>query len=109
MSTREALFLTRGVQFGREGAASTVRYSSGDVLYLASTTSLGSVSVVLPDAAHSAGQKHIVKNCGTPGSVVITAAGGLIDSSPTLSAATAFFSVTLVSDGANWWRIAGVP
>lgn len=104
----ESDVVRRGVQFRSATAVQSVLFSNGDVLYVVSATLIGNISVVLPDATKSSGQRHTVKNNGVAGTVLITATVGNLDGTLTASANTAFFSMTFMSDGSNWWKIGGV-
>ena len=106
---REDEIITRGVQYHSVGSQRLVRFSSGDVLYVISGSPSTVVDVVLPDASRSAGQSHIIKSNGSAAALRVTTVAGLVDNTATISAAGGLASMTFMSDGANWWRIAGSP
>jgi len=101
--------VTREVQVSAFGDVTSIRYSNGNTMYVVSATAAATTHVVLPDAASCVGQWHTIKGNSAGNSVLITSAGGLVESTTTASSAVPLFSMTFVSDGANWWRIAGVP
>lgn len=64
----------------------------------------GTFTVTLPAAASNSGRTINVKNIGT-GTITVGSAGGTIDGSASITIAQRYNSMTVVSDGTNWFII----
>ncbi len=94
----------RGVAFATLAAGVAVtRFSDGGTLYVVDTTAAGR-QVVLPRAADSAGQEHIVKRATAGANTcVVSSDGGALDGTASYSLATQYAVGRFMSDGQNWW------
>jgi len=63
------------------------------------------VTAQLPVASTMTGKRRVVKRTGNLGTINLTSAGGNIDTIASISLATSYDSVTVISDGADWWII----
>lgn len=78
---------------------------AGNVIYFCDTTG-GPVTVTLPSAAASAGTMFKVKRTtGGANALNIVATTGNIDGTATVSIATQYTCLQIVSDGDNWWIV----
>ena len=68
-------------------------------------TSGGAVTVDLPDPTLSKGKKYYFKKTTTSHQVIITGGGYDIDGSPSKVLTNQFETVTVISDGMQWWLI----
>lgn len=68
-------------------------------------TSGGTVNVDLPDPTQSKGKKYYFKKIASSHTVVITGGGADIDGSPTEVLNSLYETVTIISDGVQWWII----
>jgi hypothetical protein len=73
------------------------------VIYWTDTT-VGN-QILLPTAAMYPGRRLTIKMNGTGFTTVVAAAGDNIDGNPTTNVGAPFGSVTLISDGLNFWGI----
>jgi hypothetical protein len=75
-------------------------------IYLADATG-GAITITLPLASTCQDRVYSVKKTDTSGNVVTIAAAGAdtIDGQPTQAVSFAYESLTIVSDGANWWIV----
>jgi hypothetical protein len=65
-----------------------------------------SVTVTLPTAAGIAGRRYVVKKLVAANSVIVATTGGqLIDGATPYTMTVIYDSVTVQSDGANWWIV----
>lgn len=86
--------------------STTVGLSDGTVLV---DTTAGEVVITLPDPATVTGQRFTVKRTDTgTASAVINAAGSSVEKAASIYLFLRFSSVTLVSDGAEYWLTASV-
>jgi len=84
--------------------AGTHTITNGYELILCDTSG-GAVTVDLPDPTLSKGKKYYFKKTTTSHQVVITGGGYDIDGSPSKVLTNQFETVTVISDGAQWWLI----
>ena len=93
------------------------RHGSGDFIYVPTVTVTGATAVTadhfiilanatltatLPTAVGINGKIYHIKNIGTGTLTIATTSSQTIDGSLTLTIATRYDAVMLVSDGANW-------
>ncbi len=64
----------------------------------------GSITVTLPSASGISGREYIIKNIGAS-TVTVASSSGLIDGSSTFSLGSQYETITVQSDGTNWWII----
>ena len=67
----------------------------------------GAITVTLPTATGIGGRQYTIKNISTS-AVTIASAGGTIDGATTISLTSHYESVTVQSNGTNWWVISEV-
>jgi len=84
--------------------AGTHTITNGYELILCDTSG-GPVTVDLPDPTLSKGKKYYFKKTTTSHQVVITGGGYDIDGSPSKVLTNQFETVTVISDGTQWWLI----
>jgi hypothetical protein len=84
--------------------AGTHTITNGYELILCDTSG-GAVNVDLPDPTLSKGKKYYFKKTTTSHQVVITGGGYDIDGSPSKVLTNQFETVTVISDGMQWWLI----
>jgi len=69
----------------------------------------GTTTITLPDAATCAGRTYVIKNVDVNTVSIISNGGDLdgtdIDGAATYDLATQYYSVTVQSDGSDWWII----
>jgi len=66
-------------------------------------TTGGAFTLTLPTAVGIAGRTYVLKNLGTNTLTVATTGGQTIDGSTTAAIVLQYASLTVVSDGSNWW------
>lgn len=84
--------------------AGTHTITNGYELILCDTSG-GAVTVDLPDPTLSKGKKYYFKKTTTSHQVVITGGGYDIDGSPSKVLTNQFETVTVISDGMQWWLV----
>lgn len=84
--------------------AGTHTITNGYELILCDTSG-GAVTVDLPDPTLSKGKKYYFKKTTTSHQVVITGGGYDIDGSPSKVLTSQYETVTVISDGTQWWLI----
>ncbi len=67
----------------------------------------GTITITLPSASGITGREYTIKNIAT-GTITIASGGGTIDGATTLALSTQNESVTLQSNGTNWYVVAEV-
>lgn len=66
----------------------------------------GAVTAILPAASAATGRQYIVKKTGSGGTVTVDpAAAETIDGAATFALTAQYETVTLVSNGSNWWIV----
>jgi len=63
------------------------------------------LTVTLPQPSTSTNREISIKRIGNAGPVLVTSLSGAIDGQSTISLATKYTSITVASDGTNWWII----
>lgn len=96
------------VSRGHKSVAKTAAYTLGwsDELVLVDATA-GAVTITLPPAAQSRGQRVVVKKTDASGNAVTVDGSGAetIDGAATAALAAQYDSVDIQSDGTSWWKV----
>ena len=104
---RELDIVERAIKDTRVRACRTVTaaftITLDDELILADGTA-GAFAVTLPNARQAWGRTFVVKRTGAAGTITVTAAGtATIDGIATYALTVQYQSVSVQSDGVNWW------
>jgi len=98
-------YIQRGVEPGVDGGQNYWEDGAGNRVYIADTSG-GSVVILLPSAGRSTGTRYTVKRTtGGVNTLLVYALSGNIDGTPTYSIGVQYTSLTMFSDGNQYWIV----
>jgi hypothetical protein len=101
-------YLTQGITQLALGVATTVAVKTSNYSILATDHTIlanGAITVTLPDATVLAGEQFIVKDITAASNVTLNTTSSQTIDGATSTTLTPGMSVTVVSDGSNWWIV----
>lgn len=110
VNTRNHLvaYLTQGITQLALGVATTVAVKTTSYSVLATDHTIlanGAITVTLPDATVLAGEQFIIKNITATSTVTLNTTSSQTIDGATSTTLTPGVSLTVVSDGSNWWIV----
>lgn len=98
-------YILKGVEPGTDNGQNYWEDGSGNRVYLADTSG-GNVVIVLPSAGRSTGTRYTVKRTtGGVNTLFVYSLAGNIDGTPTYSIGVQYSSLTMFSDGNQYWIV----